>query len=181
MRKPNNMAQEKMSVEKKTKMVYSGELLVFAILFAVIATLEIIGVIGKREIMLIIFNWVTIFGGTWMIIDCVWVLCSKKRRKKNSLLDKFLLIPLGIYLITFDIICFSQLSFVTIEFRRMMMSIAFYYLAAIYLFQSIYHYFYPIPAIIEAIEEEKKEKEQALVSETKEAQEKKDEEEKPQD
>ena len=98
------MAKEKMSIKKKTKLIYSIELLVFVAIFIVIATLEILGIIGKREIMLIIFNWVTIFGGTWLIVDFFWVLFSKKRRKKNSLLDKALVIPLGIYLITFDII-----------------------------------------------------------------------------
>ena len=97
------MAKEKMSVEKKTKLFYSGELVFFAILFFVIATLEILGIIGKREIMMTIFNWITIFGGTWMIVDFLWVLLSKKRRKKNSLLDKAMFVPAGIYLITFDI------------------------------------------------------------------------------
>ena len=147
------MAKEKMSTEKKTKLIYSGELLFFSTVFFVLATLELLGIIGKREIMMIIFNWVTIFGGTWMIVDFFWVLFSKKRRKKNSLLDKGLLIPLGIYLITFDILCFCQLSFITMEFRRLMMSIAFYYVGAIYLFQAIYHYFVPVPMLIAAIEE----------------------------
>lgn len=155
------MAKEKMSTEKKTKLIYSGELLIFAILFLVIATLEIIGVIGKREIMHTIFNWVTIFGMTWIIVDFFWVLFSKKRRAKNSLLDKALLLPVAVYLITFDILCFCKLSFVTIDFRRMMMAIAFYYIGAIYLFQSIYHYFVPVPMLLAAIEEEKAEKEKA--------------------
>ena len=150
-----------MSAEKKTKLIYSGELLIFAILFLVIATLEIIGVIGKREIMHTIFNWVTIFGMTWIIVDFFWVLFSKKRRAKNSLLDKALLLPVAVYLITFDILCFCKLSFVTIDFRRMMMAIAFYYIGAIYLFQSIYHYFVPVPMLLTAIEEEKAEKEKA--------------------
>ena len=155
------MAKEKMSAEKKTKLIYSGELLIFAILFLVIATLEIIGVIGKREIMHTIFNWVTIFGMTWIIVDFFWVLFSKKRRAKNSLLDKALLLPVAVYLITFDILCFCKLSFITIDFRRMMMAIAFYYIGAIYLFQSIYHYFVPVPMLLVAIEEEKAEKEKA--------------------
>ena len=149
------MAKEKMSLEKKTKLIYSGELMLFAILFLVLATLEILHVIGKRHIMLVIFNWVTIFGGTWMLVDFFWVLFSKKRRKKNSLLDKALLIPLGIYLITFDIICFCNAPIVDVEdnFRRLMMGIAFYYIGVIYLFQSIYHYFVPVPSLIQAIED----------------------------
>ena len=78
------MAKEKMSLEKKVKLIYSGELLFFSLLFFVIATLEILGIIGKREIILIIFNWVTIFGGSWMIADFIWLMCSPKRQKKNS-------------------------------------------------------------------------------------------------
>jgi len=153
------MAKEKMSFEKKTILFYSGELILFALVFFVIATLEIFGVIGKREIMHIIFNWVTIFGATWMIVDFFWVIFSDKRRKKNSLLDKALLLPAAVYLITFDIICFSKLSFVNLEFRRMMMAFVFYYFGAIYLFQGIYHYFFPVPQIVEAIEEMRLEEE----------------------
>ena len=154
------MAREKMSFEKKTKLFYSGELIFIAIVFAVIATLEIFGIVGKNEIMMTIFNWVTIFGGAWIIADFIWCLCSKKRRKKNSILDKALLLPLGIYFIVFDSLCFSKQPFVTMEFRRWMMSIAFYYVAVIYIFQGIFHYFHPIPAILEAIEEEKREREE---------------------
>ena len=179
------MAEEKMSVEKKTKLIYSGELMIFAILFAVIATLEILGIIGKREIMLTIYNWITIFGGAWLIIDCIWVICSKKRRAKNCLLDKIMLVPLGIYLIAYDILCFCNYPLFGLEFnafRRLMMSIAFFYLAAAYLFQSIYHYFRPIPAIIQAIEEEKRAKEMAPAPiEEAPVEENKDDEEKPQE
>ena len=179
------MAKEKMSIEKKTKLIYSIELLVFVAIFIVIATLEILGIIGKREIMLIIFNWVTIFGGTWLIVDFFWVLFSKKRRKKNSLLDKALLLPLAVYFITFDILCFCNLSFITLEFRRLMMAIGFYYVAAIYLFQAIYHYYKPVPMMLQAIEEakqeEEKEKQADLPKEEQPAEEANNEEEKPQD
>ena len=34
-----------------------------------------------------------------------------------------------------------------------MMGIAFYYIGAIYLFQSIYHYFVPVPSLVQAIED----------------------------
>ena len=151
------MAKQKMPIEKKTRLIYSIELLIFAVLFLVIATLEILGLIGKNKTMMTIFNWVTIFGATWMIVDFFWVVFSKKRRAKNSLLDKALLLPLAAYLITFDILCFLQLPFITMEFRRLMMGIAFYYVGAIYLFQAIYHYYHPIPALLSAIEEEKME------------------------
>ena len=168
------MAKEKMSSEKKAKLIYSGELMFFAIVFAVIATLEITRILKMRDWVLIAFNWLTIFGGAWMIADFIWVLLSKKRRAKNSLLDKALLIPLGIYLITFDILCFTGVIN-TYDLRLYMMVGAFYYVAVVYLFESIYHYFVPVPALLEDDDkEEKKEAEvivednEALKSETKE-------------
>ena len=155
------MAKEKMSLEKKVKLIYSGELIFFSLLFFVIATLEILHVIGRNTVVLTIFNWVTIFGGTWMIADFIWLLCSKKRQKKNSILDKALLVPAGIYLITFDIICFTKASFVTLDFRRLMMGIVFYYFGAVYLFQGIFHWFFPIPGLLEDVRKEQEAAEKA--------------------
>ena len=161
------MAKEKMSLEKKVKLIYSGELIFFALVFFVIATLEILGIIGKREIILIIFNWITIFGGSWMIADFIWLMCSPKRQKKNSKIDKALLVPAGLYLITFDIICFTNASFVTLEFRRLMMGIVFYYLGAVYIFQGIYHWFRPIPGLLEDIKKEQQKAEQEAIENAK--------------
>lgn len=150
------MAKEKMSAVKKFKLIYSGELILFAIIFLTLATLEVLNIIGKREIMMIIFNWLTIFGATWMIADFIWLMASKRRQKKNSIIDKALLLPIAIYLITFDIICFSNQPFVDMNFRRLMMGIAFYYFGADYLFQAIYHWYKPVPGMLESIEEEEK-------------------------
>lgn len=158
------MAKEKMSIEKKTKLIYCGELIFFAVVFLVLATLEVLKIIGKNKVMLDIFNWVTIFGGAWMIIDFFWVMFSKKRRKKNSLLDKGLLIPLGIYFITFDILCFCKVP-VVMENRNLMMGIAFYYVGVIYLFQGLYHYSHPVPLLLQAIEEAKQAEQQKLAEE----------------
>ena len=165
----------KISIEKKNKLVYTVELLVIAVIFIVIATLEVLNIIGKREVMMIIFNWVTIFGAAWMIADFIWTLVSKRKRARSSLLDKILVLPLAAYFITFDIICFTKQPFVTMEFRRLMMGIAFYYVAAIYIFQGIYHYFHPIPLILQAIKEEETLKEEQEKAKQ-EAEEKKDEE-----
>ena len=161
------MAKEKMSLEKKVKLIYSGELLFFSLLFFVIATLEILGIIGKREIILIIFNWVTIFGGSWMIADFIWLMCSPKRQKKNSKIDKALLVPAGLYLITFDIICFTNASFVTLEFRRLMMGIVFYYLGSVYVFQGVYHWFRPIPGLLEDVRNEQQKAEHEAIENAK--------------
>ena len=180
------MSKEKMPTEKKMKLIYSGELIFFAILFLVIATLEVLGVIGHKTIMMQIFNWVTIFGGTWMLVDFFWVLFSKKRRAKNSLLDKALLIPAGIYLIVFDSLCFAgriSLDDAGMNLRRLMMGILFYYFGAVYLFQGIFHYFIPSPALTSALVEAEKAEEQQPIEgqieetseETKETEDKKEE------
>ena len=147
-----------MSLEKKTKLIYTLELAFFSVVFFVLATLEVLNIIGRKSVMLDIFNFVTAAGGTWMIVDFFWVLFSKKRRKKNSLIDKALLVPLGIYLITFDIICFAKMPIAQDDdamnnFRRLMMGIALYYAGVIYVFQSIYHFFHPVPMLIQAIED----------------------------
>ena len=101
--------KKKMSEEKKAKLIYSGELIIIAIVFLTIAILELTYVIDRTEKNHAWFNWLTIFGGSWMIIDFIWALVSPKRRKRVCLLDKILILPLSIYLITFDIYCFINI------------------------------------------------------------------------
>ena len=94
--------KKKMSAETKAKLFYSGELVLFAIAFLVIAILEFCQVIKISNRHHTIFNWVTIFGGSWLIADFIWALVDKKRRKRIALIDKIIHLPLGIYLISFD-------------------------------------------------------------------------------
>ncbi len=142
------MAKQKMDEYKKCKLMYSLEFVIIAVVFIVIGVLKICGVWNYNEIRKAIFNWVTIFGGTWMIIDFIWVLCSKKRRKKNSLLDKILQVPLGIYLIVFDLLCFLW-NGQPEKFYQIGMPMAFFYIGVIYTFEGIYHWFHPVPAVIQ--------------------------------
>ena len=156
--------KNQMSMTTKVKLIYSIELAAFAVVFLVIGILEIVEVIHIREIVLTIFNWVTIFGGTWMIIDFIWTMTSKKRQKKNSRLDKALLLPLALYLITFDLICLiGQIDKVEqYNVYKFGVASALLYIAVIYGFQAIYHWFHPIPGLIEGVEAaEKLEKELA--------------------
>lgn len=144
------MAKQKMADDKKVKLIYSGELILFAVIFITLATLKILHILNTNPVVRVIFNWITLFGGTWMIVDFVWVLCSKKRRAKNSLLDKALFVPLGIYLITFDLISIVGPTRDK-DFYMYFMVAAFYYIGVVYLFEGIYHYFRPIPSIVTAI------------------------------
>lgn len=146
--------KNQMSMTTKVKLIYLIELAAFAIVFLVIGILEIVGVIHIREIVLTIFNWITIFGGTWMIIDFIWTMTSKKRQKKNSRLDKALLLPLGLYLITFDLICLiGQIDKVEqYDVYKYGVASALLYIALIYSFEAVYHWFHPIPGLMEGIE-----------------------------
>lgn len=145
---------KKLDPQKKMKLIYSGELLLFAVIFLVFAILKLT-VMEYKETRRIIFNWITIFGGTWGIIDLVWGLASKKRRQRISLLDKFLILPLALFIITFDFICLIGPKRAD-TFYVYCVSAAFFYISAIYLFEGIYHYYKPIPGLLDDDEEEEK-------------------------
>lgn len=175
------MMKKKMSDLTKAKLIYSGELIIIAIVFAVLGILEITGVRPIKPNHLKIFNWITIFGGTWVITDFIWMLISPRRRKKNCLLDKCLNLPLGLYLIGFDIYCFITRSAVGIEdFSTYFMAIygtafVFLYVFVSYTFQGIYHWFNPLPTILEEIKKEEEEKQKQESSEPVEEKENKEE------
>ena len=97
-------------------------------------------------------NWITLFGGTWVIVDFVWALLSKKRRPRISLLDKALHLPAGIYLVTFDLFCIITRPDNPMVYRCGF-PIAISYLCLCYIFEGIYHFYHPIPGILEAVVE----------------------------
>ena len=162
------MAKAKMSEDKKIRLIYSIEIIVFAIIFTTIGVLKVVHVLPYKEIMRIIFNWVTVFGSLWPIADFIWLMCSKRRRKKNSILDKALLLPLAIYIFTYDLISLIGPK-QSDNFYIYMVSGALFYVGVIYIFEGIYHYFRPIPSIINAIEEVKKANEEAAKEEQEQA------------
>ena len=145
---------KKLDKETKYKLVYSGELALFAVLFAVFAVLKFTGVLGYNPRRALVFNWITIFGGAWGIADFIWAVCSKKRQQRISLLDKFLLLPLSLFIITYDLICFIAKP--EPSFYNIMLGIAFAYVAVIYCFQAVYHFYHPIPGLLDDDEEEEK-------------------------
>ena len=147
----------KMSIEKKNKLIYSGELILFSVVFLVIGVLELVKVIPLSERFQLIYKILTLVGATWMVIDFIWSLLSKKHRKSSPLMDKIMMLPLAVYLYSFDIAGFVYPR--SYEYYQIGVPMAFFYIACAYLFQGVYHYYKPIPALIEAIEEEIKEKE----------------------
>ena len=147
--------KQKMNPEKKMKLIYSGELLVFAVVFLVLGILEMSNVIHISQRFSLIFRWVTIFGGTWLLVDFFWAFFSKKRRAKVALIDKVILIPLGLYLITYDIYGFVTNPDIEANyaFYQFGMSAPFIYIALVYAFEGIYHWFVPVPGIFDDLNE----------------------------
>jgi hypothetical protein len=146
---------KKIDKEKKIKLIYSGELLLFAVIFLVFGILKITKVMGYSETRRIVFNWITIFGGAWGIADFIWAVCSKKRQQRISMIDKVLLLPLAVFIMTFDFISLIARP-ANDNFYIYSVGAAFLYVAVIYTFESIYHYYKPIPGLFDDEEDEPK-------------------------
>ena len=162
--------EKKMDDLTKAKLIYSVELLVFAIAFLVVAILKMTGVIPTNATRQLIFNWITLFGGSWIIADLIWALLDKKRQKRIALIDKIIHVPAGIYLITYDLYCLIAKPADPLIFQ-FGFPIALSYLCLCYIFEAFYHYKYPVPGLLEAAKEDEKNKNSSL----EESEEKKDE------
>lgn len=145
--------KQKMSDQRKAILIYSLELAIFAIVFGVVGVLKITNIWKSNETTRIIFNFITIFGSIWVFIDFFWTLFDKKRRTNHCLLDKILLLPLGIFMIAYDILCFTKATDLSI-LSRYCLSIAFFYISIIYLFEAFYHYKHPLGMLLEASKED---------------------------
>lgn len=147
---------KKLDPKTKVKLIYSGELLLFAILFLVFGILKMTKIMGYNETRRIVFNLITIFGSAWVITDLIWGLASKKRRQRICLLDKFLTLPVGLFIMTFDFISLIAKP-ANDNFYIYSIGGVFLYISVIYFFQAIYHFYKPIPGLLEDLEEEQKE------------------------
>lgn len=166
--------KKKMTTEQKSILAYSIEFIAFAILFGVLGVLRITGIIGYNETRRLVFNWITLVGCTIGIADFIWFCFSKRRRARNFLPDKLAVFALAIFMITYDIICLTGSP--TPEFCTYMLGGAICYVAVVYLFQGIYHYFKPVPGYLEDIRKaiaEEEAKEQAEIEKEKQAEENK--------
>ena len=145
--------------QKKTILVYCGELAIFSVVFAVISILILLEVIGIKDWKRYAFTYVTLIGGIWPIADFIWMLASPKHRSHNSMVDKCLLLPVPLCLIPLDIwILVQGVPNVENNVFRFGIGIPLLYIAVAYLFECIYHYFKPIPMLLEEDEEEKEKK-----------------------
>ena len=147
--------KQKMDEFTKAKLIYTIEISIFALAFLIVAILQLVRVIKFGETHLRVINWITIFGASIGILDFIWFLNSPVRRKKNSMLDKCLLVPLMIYILVFDIICFINQENPQLDLAQIMIPIALIYVSAVYTLEAVYHWYKPVPMLFDAIEEEK--------------------------
>ncbi len=145
--------KKKMDPLTKIKLIYSGELMLFAVVFLVLAILKFTQVMKTNANRLTVFNWITLFGGAWMIADFFWALFDKKRQKRIAMIDKFLTLPAGLYLIVFDLYCLIKHPPLTGRACTYGVPVIFTYFFLIYTFQAIYHFKHPVPGLLNAVVE----------------------------
>ena len=145
--------KKKMDPLTKVKLIYSGELMIFAIVFLVLAILKFTQVMKTNASRLTVFNWITLFGGAWMIADFLWALIDKKRQKRIAMIDKFLTLPAGLYLIVYDLYCLIKQPPLTGRACTYGVPVIFTYFFLIYTFQAIYHFKHPVPGLLNAVVE----------------------------
>ena len=155
------MGNKKLDETTKIKLIYSGELLLFSIVFLVLAILQTVGVINFSERFLNIFKFLTLAGVAYFIYDIVTLITNKKKREKACIPDKACTIILPPYILTIDILLIAGNEFVWAN-PKYFITPLFFYIAAIYLFQAIYHWFYPLKDLFE--DDESKEDNEKVVS-----------------
>lgn len=153
--------KKKMDDLTKAKLIYSGELAIFAILFLVLGLLFILKIIGVASYKKWLFPILTLVGAIWVISDLIWTLLSPKKRARSSLIDKWLALPSALVFIGCDSYVLTALiinpATTSLDvFFPLYIGITLLYLSGVYLFESIYHFYRPIPALIEAVKEDKK-------------------------
>lgn len=149
--------KKKLDEVTKVKLIYSGELLVFSVVFLVLGILFLLGIITVADWKRWAFAILTCGGGAYFIGDFIWCLVSKKHRAKVSMLDKALVLPMAIPVFVFDILSFVfgwVSSEEGITYFRYALGISLLYYAAVYLFQAFYHWKHPIPGLLEGLDEE---------------------------
>ncbi len=139
----------------KEKRIYTIELMAFMILFLILGILILAHILPVKGTFRKVLIYVSLFGSLWLIIDFIWTLASPKRRAKQSLLDKFLALPAAGSVLAMDLVTFIQGFDQTIELHEIFVGILFCYLAVVYLVEAIYHWFKPLPMLLEDLPTEK--------------------------
>lgn len=156
---PYCFSMKKLDDLTKAKLIYSGELVLFAIVFLVLGLLTMFGVIEVTERRITILTWLTLVGGTLAIGNSIWFFASEKKRKKGSMLDTVLLLPVPLCMIPIDIIHLVNQA-IPNDMYKYIIGSTFLYIVVIYVIEAIYHWYKPLPLLLEAAEEEKQKEEQ---------------------
>lgn len=150
-----------MDDKTKVKTIYLCELLFFAVTFLVIGILILVNVIKMNQTKKDIFVWLTLFGGFFILGDFLWAAISKKRREKVAFIDKILILPVALFLICFDIYALAvggnkdNLPKL-LDLTRIVIGINFIYLTVIYVFEGAYHWYKPVPGLLDIPEDGEK-------------------------
>ena len=143
---------KKLSGNDKAKLVYTIELLVFACLFAVLGILFLVGVLHTSTWKKWLVLTVGTLGAVWCYVDFFWCLKSPKRRAKNSLLDKALVLPNALYAFVINIYFWVKLAPFNEDSDIMFaycLGASLCYFSIIYIIEAIYHWKHPVPGLIE--------------------------------
>ena len=65
--------KKKLSLETKTKLIYSLELIAIAVVLIVFAILKLTGIVPTKPTRLFVYNIITTIGGAYFIFDFIWV------------------------------------------------------------------------------------------------------------
>lgn len=145
---------KKLSEETKIKLIYSGEILLFAIAFAVLGILQLTEVLVISDTVVNIFKYATLVGSCLMIFLFIRAIQNPEKRKDKAIMaDKISTLILSPYLISVDILLLAGQEVVVANARKFIAPV-FVALSVIYLFQAIYHWFYPLKDLFEDDEEE---------------------------
>lgn len=148
------MEKKKLDDYTKTKLIYSGELIIIALVLLVIGILQVCGVMNISETFLHIFKFLAIVSGCYFLYDIITTFTNKRKREKACLVDKFTIIVVPPYTLTLSILLFAGNEFVWQNPKYFIVPLIFY-IAVIYIFQGIYHWFFPLKILFEDDEEKK--------------------------
>ncbi len=152
-----NKEKKKLDPVIKTKLILQGEYLLISIVFLVLGVLKLVDVYKSSDVRGHIFNIVTLIGGLWAVFDFFWSTFSKKRREKVTYLDKVLALPLGLFLIVYNLISLIVWNNVA-HWYRYGIGFVFIYVFLMLSFEAVYHWFFPTKALLEVLNEEEEER-----------------------
>lgn len=152
----------------KEKMILTIEYLVFMGLFLILGILILVDIIPIKGTFRKVLIYVSTAGSLFIIFDLFWTIFSKKRRKKWSIVDKILAFPAGVSVFVVNILTFIWGFENTVNLHETFVGYLFCYLAFVYLFEGVYHYFKPQPMLLEELKKEELKKETEEISEVKE-------------